>query len=153
MAEYAALIGIDWSDKKHDLCLIETATAKREACVLPHSPQRIDEWAAVLRARLGGQRIAVFLEQSRGPAIYALLKYDFITLYPVNPRSLARYREAFSPSRHKDDPSDAAHLAELLVQHRDRLRAWQPDSEQNNSVRQDALDKRLTSIKEAMPLG
>ncbi len=135
MTDFAALLGIDWSDKKHDLCLIETATGKREASVLPHSPQKIDEWATSLRARYGGQLVAVCLEQSRGPLIYALLKYDFLTLYPVNPRTLARFREAFSPSRHKDDPPDAEHLAELLLHHRERLRAWTPDDEQTRALR------------------
>ena len=133
MAQYAALLGIDWSDKKHDLCLIDTVTGKRESSLLPHSPQAIDEWATALRARYGSKPIAVCLEQSRGPLIYALLKYDFITLFPVNPRSLARFREAFSPSRHKDDPPDAAYLAELLLHHRERLRAWHPDDEQTRA--------------------
>lgn len=135
MAEYAALIGIDWSDKKHDICLIETASGRREASILPHSPQMIDEWAAAALTRFGGQRVAVCVEQSRGPLIYALMKYDFITLFPVNPRTLARFREAFSPSRHKDDAPDAAYLAELLLHHRERLRAWQPDDEQTRALR------------------
>jgi transposase len=135
MAEYAALIGIDWSDSKHDLCLIDPQTLQREAYVLRHSPKAIDEWVAALRARCGGRPVAVCLEQSRGPLIYALMKYDFITLYPVNPSTLARYREAFSPSRHKDDGSDAAYLAELLAHHRDHLRAWRPDSEQTRTLR------------------
>ncbi|MCA1849511.1 MAG: IS110 family transposase [Acidobacteria bacterium] len=135
MAEYAALIGIDWSDKKHDICLINPQTGRREASVLGHSPEAIDEWAAALRARCGGQEVAVCLEQSRGPLIYALLKYDFITLYPINPSTLSRYREAFSPSRHKDDGADAAYLAELLAHHRDHLRAWRPDSEQMRTLR------------------
>jgi transposase len=135
MAQYATLIGIDWSDKKHDLCLIETTSGKREASVLPHSPQKIDQWAVGLRARFGGQPVAVCLEQSRGPLIYALMKYDFLVLYPVNPRTLTRFREAFSPSRHKDDAPDAEFLAELLLHHRERLRAWQPDSEQTRTLR------------------
>ena len=158
MTDFAALLGIDWSDKKHDLCLIETVTGKREASVLPHSPQAIDEWATALRARYGGQPLAVCLEQSRGPLIYALLKYDFITLFPVNPRTLARFREAFSPSRHKDDPPDAAYLAELLLHHRERLRAWHPDDEQTRALRllvehrrrvvgdRTRLSNRLTSL-------
>ena len=29
MTEYAALIGIDWSDAKHDVCLIDTASPQR----------------------------------------------------------------------------------------------------------------------------
>jgi transposase len=135
MADFAALIGIDWSDRKHDLCLIETATGKREASILPHSPQKIDEWATTVRARFQGQPVAVCLEQSRGPLIYALLKYDFLTLYPVNPRTLSKYREAFSPSRHKDDAPDAEFLAELLLHHRERLRPWHPDDEQTRTLR------------------
>ena len=63
------------------------------------------------------------------------MKYDFLTLYPINPSTLSRYREAFSPSRHKDDSTDAAYLAELLCSHRDHLRAWQPDDEQTRTLR------------------
>ncbi|MDQ3257660.1 MAG: IS110 family transposase [Acidobacteriota bacterium] len=135
MADYAALIGIDWSDAKHDICLLDPQTARRETSILRHSSQTIDEWAAALRARFGGQQVAVCLEQSRGPLIYALMKYDFITLYPVNPSTLSRYREAFSPSRHKDDSTDAAYLAEVLMHHRDHLRAWHADSEQTRTLR------------------
>lgn len=135
MTDYAALIGIDWSDKKHDLCLIDPQTGRREAAILRHAPEAIGEWAAALRARFEGRPVAVCLEQARGPLIYALLKYDFITLYPVNPSTLARCREAFSPSRHKDDSTDAAYLAELLAHHRDHLRAWQPDDEQTRCLR------------------
>jgi transposase len=158
MAEYAALLGLDWSDRKHDICLIETATGKREASILSHSPQGIEEWAVALRSRFGGRSVAVCLEQSRGPLVYALMKYDFITLYPVNPRTLSRFREAFSPSRHKDDAPDAEFLAELLLHHGERLRAWQPDSEQTRTLRllvehrrrvvgdRTRLSNRLTSL-------
>lgn len=135
MADYAALIGIDWADKKHDICLIDPMTGGHEASILCHSPKSIDEWATGLRSRFGGRQLAVCLEQSRGPLIYALMKYDFISLYPINPSTLARYREAFSLSRHKDDAPDAAYLAELLSSHRDRLRAWRPDSEQTRTLR------------------
>lgn len=135
MAEFAALIGLDWSDKKHDVCLVEIATARRQAATLEHSPQAIDEWATALRARYSGRPVAICLEQSRGPLIYALLKYDFLVLYPVNPRTLARFREAFSPSRHKDDPLDAEYLAELLLHHRGQLRAWRPDDERTRTLR------------------
>jgi hypothetical protein len=42
-----------------------------------------------------------------GPIVYALQKYDFLVLFPINPSTLAKYREAFTPSRAKDDPTDA----------------------------------------------
>ena len=122
------------ADQKHDLCLVDCSTNKRDKTVLKHTPEAIDEWAISLRTRFSGQKIAVCLEQSRGPLIYALLKYDFLVLYSVNPTTLAKYREAFSPSRAKDDPQDAEYLVELLIQHRDRLKPWLPDDEKTRTL-------------------
>jgi len=59
--------------------------------------------------------------------IHALMGYDFVVLFPINPVTLARYREAFTPSRAKDDPTDADLLCELVAQHREQLKVWQPD--------------------------
>ena len=79
--------------------------------------------------------MAVCLEQSRGPLIYALLQYDFLVLYPINPATLAKYRQAFSPALGKDDPTDADYLLDLLQHHRERLRVWRPDDEQTRTLR------------------
>jgi len=134
MNEYAAFVGFDWADKKHDICLVDAATGKKEFCVIKHTPQALQEWASSLRQRFQGHQVAVALEQSRGPLIFALMKYNFLTLYPINPSTLARYREAFSPSRAKDDPRDAEYAVELLIHHRERLKAWLPDSDQTRTL-------------------
>lgn len=134
MADYAAFIGIDWADKKHDCCLVDAATGNKEFSVIKHSPQAIQEWAIALRKRFGGRKLAVAVEQSRGPLIFALLKYDFLALYPINPSTLARYREAFSTSRVKDDPTDAEYAVELLMHHRDRLKVWLPDDDKTRTL-------------------
>jgi hypothetical protein len=55
-----------------------------------------------------------------------LRKYDFLVLFPLNPLTLARYREAFTPSRAKDDPTDAELQLELLLTHRDKLHPLTP---------------------------
>lgn len=132
--QLAALVGIDWSDTKHDICLVDTQTGTQELSVIKHTPESLDEWARSLRTRFGGAKVAVCLEQSRGPLIYALLKYDFLILYPINPKTLARFREAFTPSRAKDDPRDAEYLVELLIHHRERLKAWRPDDERTRTL-------------------
>jgi transposase len=134
MEQFAAFIAIDWSDAKHDICLVDASTSTNEDSILKHTPEDLEAWANALRARFAGQPIAVCLEQSRGPLIYALLKYDFLVLYPIHPTTLAKYREAFSPSRAKDDPRDADYLLELLIQHRDRLRAWRPDDAKTRTL-------------------
>ncbi|HEX8843389.1 MAG TPA: IS110 family transposase [Pyrinomonadaceae bacterium] len=131
---FAALIGIDWADKKHDICLVDTATGTQELSIIKQTPEALNEWAQTLRTRFGGAKVAVCLEQSRGPLIYALLKYDFLILYPINPKTLARFREAFTPSRAKDDPQDAEYLVELLIHHRERLKAWLPDDDQTRTL-------------------
>ena len=52
------------------------------------------------------------------------MAYPFLVLYPVNPATAARYRQAFKTSRAKSDPSDAQVCLELLLQHRDKLTPW-----------------------------
>ncbi|MFZ5593952.1 MAG: IS110 family transposase [Pseudomonadota bacterium] len=124
---YAACIGIDWADQKHDICLQAANAESREFSVLAHRPDTIEAWALSLKQRFQGQPIAVCLELTKGPLVYALQKYDFFVLFPVNPATLAKYRQAFTPSHAKDDPSDARLQLELLMQHRDKLKALHPE--------------------------
>jgi transposase len=125
--EFTAFIGIDWADRKHDICLQAAHSERREFNRIEHQVDHIDQWAASMRQRFGGP-IAVALELSKGPLVYALQKYDLFVLYPINPATLAKYREAFKTSRAKDDPTDAELALELLVRHRDRLAALTPQS-------------------------
>ena len=132
--EYAALIGLDWAAEKHDVCLWDAATGKSRHRVIEHTPEALAEWLAELQASYPGRRLAVCLEQSRGALMYALMDHAFLDLYPINPVTLARYREAFAPSRAKDDPGDARLLAEILRLHRDKLAVWKPDDEQTRTL-------------------
>jgi transposase len=124
----AAFVGIDWADAKHDVCLQAAGSERREFSVLVHTPEAIDAWVSALRQRFKGQPIALCLELNKGPIVYALRKYDFLVLFPVNPLTLARYREAFAPSHAKDDPTDAELQLELLLKHRDKLTPLKPQS-------------------------
>ena len=125
---FAAYIGIDWADQKHDICLQASNTDAQEFSVLAHRPDAIEAWALSLKQRFHGQPIAVCLELTKGPLVYALQKYDFLVLFPANPVTLAKYRQALTPSNAKDDPSDARLVLELLVQHGDKLKPLQPES-------------------------
>jgi len=118
----------------------------------------LHEWVAQLQERFGGGKIAVALEQRKGAVIHALLMYDCFVLYPINPKALARYREAFSTSGAKDDPLDSELLLDLVVRHRDKLRAWVPDTVESRTLQalceqrrklvnqRVALTNRLTSL-------
>jgi transposase len=135
MEEYAALIAIDWADRQHAICLYDKSSGAREQTVVKHTPAALQDWVLGLRTRFGGRPLAVCLEQARGPLIYALMKYDFLVLYPINPATLAKYRQAFSLAQGKDDPTDADYLLDLLQHHRERLQAWRPDDEKTRTLR------------------
>lgn len=139
---FAAFLGIDWADRKHDICLQAADSDALEFAVITHSAEAIDEWAIALRHRFHGQPIAVCLELSKGPLVNALCKYNFFVLFPINPQSLARYRQAFSSSGAKDDPTDAHLQLEVLRKHRDRLRRLEPESAPMRSLQQLVADRR-----------
>lgn len=160
---FTAIVGIDWGDSKHDVCIQASTGEGREFDVIAHRPAVVDQWIKSLHDRLGGP-IAIALELSKGPIISILQKYDFIVIFPINPSTLARYRSAFKPSRAKDDPTDAEMALDLLLRHPDHFKPLQPQSTDMRTLatlveqrRQLVADKiRLTnrlrsSLKEYYP--
>ena len=133
--EVVAWVGLDWSDQHHEIRLQAVGSPQIESFTVEQKPEALHGWVAELRARFPQGKIALALEQSRGAVIYALMNYDFLLLYPIPPKTVARYREAFALSGAKSDPGDASLLLELVQAHRDRLRAWQPDDELTRQLR------------------
>jgi transposase len=115
-------VGLDWADQRHCLAVRTGPAEPAKMHSVDQKPEQLDGFFLGLRAQHPQGRIAVAIEQSRGPVLYALMKYDFLVLYPVNPRTLADYRCAFKLSGAKSDPLDADLLGELVCRHADRLR-------------------------------
>lgn len=132
--EFAAWIGIDWADEEHAVCEYEVKTASKRSYAVEQRSEALQDWISQLRLRYGSQPVAVVMEQARGGLIYALMASEFITIYPVNPQSLAKFRKALYPSGAKSDPPDAELLQEMVRQNRDRFRAWVPGDEQTRSL-------------------
>ncbi|MFM0441893.1 IS110 family transposase [Paraburkholderia strydomiana] len=124
---FTAWVGIDWADTKHDICVQAAGDTRRDFGCIPHKVAAIDEWANALHRRFGGL-VAVALELSKGPIVAALQKYDFLVLFPINPATLAKYREAFQPSGAKNDPKDAELALDLLLHHPERFSPLLPQS-------------------------
>lgn len=128
-------IGMDWADQKHQFALRESDSSRIEEGEIAQKPEALREWMNRLRERAGGRWVAIAVEQSRGALIYALMDYDFVLIYPINPKSLAHYRKVFYPSGGKDDPRDAGLALDYLFKHRDRLRLWKPESPEIRCLR------------------
>ncbi len=128
ISDFSILIGIDWADKKHDVCEIDPKIKSPKYSVITTKPRAIHDWAMSLKQRFPGKPVAVACELKKGPLIYCLEKYSHIVIFPINPTTVAKYRKAFSQSGAKNDPSDALIQAEILERHMDKLCHIEPES-------------------------
>lgn len=123
LGEFAALIGLDWGDKKHAIALRSCqAGAPIENLVLEHSAENLHAWLSALGERFAHQPVAIAIESSKGAVVAALLEHPWLVIYPIHPATSRRFSTAFTPSRAKDDMPDALVLLEILENHRSRLR-------------------------------
>lgn len=147
-SSFAAFVGIDWGDKKHAWALQATGSSKIESGEIRSTPEAIQEWITELQRRFPAGRMAIALEQSRGPLVFTLSKYEHLVLYPIHSSSAASYRKAFRPSGAKSDGPDAALHLDMLLRHRERMRPLNPDTAETRALqlltedRRDLVDER-----------
>lgn len=122
----AAFVAIAWSATTPDLGRGDVAPGQKAALLLTHPPAALDAWAPALRLRFAARPMAGGLAPSRGPRSAARVNDAFGALSPIPPTTLAKSRDAFSPSRAQAAPREADSRLALLVQQRDRLKAGRP---------------------------
>jgi transposase len=106
--------GIDWAEVHHDVALVDR-DGRRLAT------QRIDTGVTgfgALMAMLADHvedpsSVAVAIETEKGLLVAGLRAAGF-TVYAINPRAVARYRERYAQAGGKSDPGDAVVLADIL---------------------------------------
>lgn len=140
--EFVACVGIDWADTSHAVCRQVAGADIRASSVLAHTPEAINAWACQLRHRFSGRPIAVCLELTKGPLVSALCAHDCLVLFSVHAHPVATYRQAFTPSRAKDAPSDAELQLALLLKHRDTLQVLPPQSVTMRALAHLVADRR-----------
>lgn len=119
------IVGIDWADSKHDLTVIDGH--RRSHFRINSDTEDVAEMIDKLTSIAAGRPIAVCLEKGRVRIIYHLMLHENITLYPVDPKQAARYRESFASSGAKDDQRDSYYLARMLAERQADLRPMKPD--------------------------
>ncbi len=106
--------GIDWAEKHHDVTLVD-----EDGRVIVH--RRITTDGAgftslmMLLTEHGGNPadVPVAIETDKNLVVVGLQAAG-VTVFPINPRACARYRERHSQSGGKSDPGDAFVLASIL---------------------------------------
>src|SRR5689334_19960001 len=74
-------IGADWADQKHCL-VVQPLEGPIQMHFLEQKPELLDQFFLRLRQQYPQGLIGICLEQSRGALLYALMKYDFLVIYP-----------------------------------------------------------------------
>lgn len=136
------IIGLDRSDTKIDLAYIDVPTGRRWSQSVDTAPEQLHCWLANLHQRFPNAHVALCLEQPAVNLILFLETYAWITLYPINPITLQKFRKAFVTSRAKDDVQDADYLAEPVLTHVDKLKAWRPQDSPTRRLQQLVLHRR-----------
>ena len=152
--EIVAYIGLDWGDQHHAACVQAADGGPVDRLELDQQPDALHDWVAQLRQRFHGRPVGIAIEQRTGAVVHALMQYDCLVLYPINPKALARYRQAFRTNGAKDDPGDAALLLDLLRTHRDQLRIWLDGSTQmsmpytsRSALQSSTIERRTVSLQ------
>jgi hypothetical protein len=73
-------------------------------------------------------------------------------LYPINPITLQKFREAFVLCRAKDDTQDAQYLARLLLTHHAELTPWQPEDQATRLLQHLVAHRRAVVAGPKLPV-
>jgi len=125
MTERVAVVGVDWGDKEH-VFEIRAADGSKRRGSFPSKPEAVHGWVAWLREQYPDGTIEIAVEQSHGPLIYALSRYDSLRLLPVQPARTSAYRRVARPSGAKSDPIDAGLICDYVEKHGQDLTALAP---------------------------
>jgi transposase len=132
------LVGDDWAEDHHDVELQEEAGRRLARARLPEGVAGVARLHELIGEHLAGDgdpgQVAIGIETDRGGWVQALIAAGY-TVYAINPRQVARYRERHGTSGAKSDAGDAHTLADMVRTDRHQLRAVAGDSAQAQAVK------------------
>ena len=120
-------IGIDLSDKVLDSCIIDATADVVARSRFDFSDDGFRSFIQHIQEHeIGSQTCVIGLENPRSRIVDFLIQRGY-TVLPVNPYSIAKYRESRAPSKAKSDPADtqyadAQYIADYIREHHKTLR-------------------------------
>lgn len=146
------LLGFDWADVKHDVCIMSEAGEVLDIFTFPHGQTGMAAMRERVQAVLpADSQLLCALETNQGLLVSFLLDQGW-TVYPINPKSVDRYRERTRTAKVKSDSLDAWLLADILRTDRHLHRPLRHNSEQVQELRELTRD-RGSLVQESTRLG
>jgi transposase len=143
-------VGIDWASERHAVCVLDDAGTKATAFAVAHTADGFDQLVARLRRYGDPAGLPVAIERPDGRLVDRLLEAGH-PVVPVQPNAIKAWRDAEVLSGAKNDPSDAALIAEYLRLRQHRLRvlaSFSPETRALRAVvrtRDDLVDQRVAA--------
>lgn len=122
-------IGIDWSEKKHDVVFQNEAGGEILRRTVAHSVSGLEELDG-LRGQIGvaPEACIVGLETAHSLLIDFLWGRNYSEIYVLPPNQVSSSQGRLRQSGARDDQRDAALIAEMVRTDRHRLYPWRPGS-------------------------
>jgi transposase len=128
--------GIDWSEAQHDVAIVDDQARIVARARVTDDAAGFGQLLELLAEHDDGERarIEIAIETDKGLFVAALVAAGF-TLFPINPRAAARYRERHGQAGGKSDRGDAVMLANILRTDRHVHRPLPADTELARAVK------------------
>jgi transposase len=144
-------VGVDLADRKHDVCILDSSGVILNEFVVSHSPEGLDQLILQIR-KFSTDVHNVFISAETPKHLF--IQYLHVlgyTVYSINPKSVDRARDRFSPAGAKDDSRDAQVLADLIRTDRHQYRPVRMDSDELKELQLLVRDREsLVALKVRM---
>ncbi len=107
-------VGVDWSDKSHSFCVLDSEGRRLDAFQIPHAQAGFEKAHARIAKACSSLHDAAVAIETRDSLIVDFLSEVGYTLYFLNPRQTDRFRDRHRMSHSKSDYFDAFVLADAL---------------------------------------
>ncbi len=127
--------GIDWSERHHDVAIVNQDGAMVARARVSHNITGFGQLVELLAEHAAEPTsIEIAIESDKGLLVAALRAAGFV-VFAINPRAVARYRERYGQAGGKSDPGDAVVLANILRTDRHAHRRLPADSDLASAVK------------------
>lgn len=107
------IIGVDFGEWKHSICVMGDDGRELESCEVEHSGAQLTGLCARLQRAAGGEPVRVGIERPSGALVELFMGFGCI-VFAINPKQLDHWRQFGTSSAAKDDRRDAYALADAL---------------------------------------
>ena len=128
--------GIDWSEDQHDVAIVDDQARVVARTRIPDNVAGFSQLVELLaeHGEGGSASIEIAIETDKGLLVAALVGAG-LTVFAINPRAVARYRERHGQAGGKSDHADAVVLANILRTDRHVHRPLRADTELAQAIK------------------